>query len=573
MSTAAILYDEAAIAAAELELRERALVRPHAEYQTDPIGWMVDKMGIPEHTLRWSLCPGYDAHTWDGDEDPIARMCETIRDWKDAAVESATGTGKSYGAALLILWFLACWENAQVFTFALTEDQLKLYIWRNITELWPRFQAWFPSAELTSLCIRMRGGIDDTWSAHGKGVQLRAGETVASRAQGMHGEDMLLVYEEAAGMDWAIVEAGRNTATRPHNPRLFIGNPNSQLDSLHRVSQQPGVVAIRASALDHPNVVSGNPNTVPGTISREKIELRRVEYGETDPVYLSRVRGISPEQAANALIRVEWLRRAAIRYEAKKKADALPMIVTGKGVDVANSEHGDSASICDFGNNVVIRHDAFPCPDANQLGAQVVKEANKHELPGARVGVDAIGVGAGTVNEARRLGMVVQALYAGGKPMAMIEKAPDGRMVEWSPDVNQFKNLRSQGLWQLREDYRTDQIDAPEDRTLWEELTAHTFEDHDKVTIVLPKDEVKAVIGRSPDKSDALWMANWVRKRAVSPPERVREQGKSAGYDFALRKPAEKVNADDDLARAMGMHRPPSGINTSRYAIPARRGR
>lgn len=520
-------------------------IRAHDEYRTDPIGWARDRLGIPEHQLRWSLNEGYANHAWDGSPDPLATAFETIRDWKDVAIESATGTGKSYGAAVLILWFLACWENSLVFTFALNENQLKDYIWKNITELWPRFAAWFPDAELTSLCIRMRGGIDDTWSAHGRPVQLKAGEAVASRAQGMHAEDMLLVYEEAASMEWAIIEAGRNTATRPHNLRLFIGNPNHQLDSLHRVSQQPGVVAIRASALDHPNLVSPNPNTVPGTISAEKIALRRQEYGETSPLYLSRVRGLSPEQAANALIRLEWLKAANARYQAKAEAGTLPTKLSGQGVDAANSEHGDRACIADFKGNACTRIEAFQCPDSNQLGARIAHEARISGLEHRRIGVDAIGVGAGTVNKARELGVVVMAIYAGAKPVSTALKLPDGRVIEWGPDTNRFQNLRGQMYWQTREDLRLGLIDAPEDRDLWEELTAFTFEDDGKVVKLEPKEDVKLRLGRSPDKADAFVMANWVRERAVIPPVADQPQGISLGYDYANKRPVQRQSADE----------------------------
>lgn len=547
-------------------------IRAHVEYQTDPIGWAVDKLGIPEHTLRWALNAGYDRHEWDGTYEPLVSAFEAIRDWKDVAIESGTGTGKSFGVAILILWFLACFENAEVYTFALNEDQLKLFIWKNITELWPRFQAWFPRAELTSLTIRMYGGIDDRWSAHGRPVQIKAGENVATRAAGMHAEHMLLVYEEMAGMHKSVPAAGKNTCTAPHNLRIGIGNPNSQLDTLHQMTQEAGVVAIRMSALDHPNVVAKNPNLIPGAVSQVSIDKRLADFGVDDPIYQSRVRGMSPEQAANALIRMEWLKRAAERYEARRLAGTLPVVVTGKGVDAANSEHGDSAAVCDFADNCMIRLEAFPCPDSNKLGDQVVKEARAHGLPGARVGVDGIGVGAGTVNEARRQGFLVQALYAGGKPMQMIEKAEDGQLVEWSPDVNQFDNLRSQMLWQMREDFRLDVIDAPKDIAWWEELTAHTFEDQGKVTKVAPKDDVKDWIGRSPDRSDASVMANWVRKRAVKPVVKERRQGQSLSFDYKTRKPAVEPTAEEEVARWMGMQRPQTVV-TSRYAIPSRRGR
>lgn len=554
-----------ALLAAEVE------IKAHTEYQSDPIGWCVEKMGIPEHRVRWALNAGYDTHEWDGTYEPLVAAFEAIRDWKDVAIESGTGTGKSFGVALLILWFLACFENAEVYTFALTEDQLKLYIWKNITELWPRFQSWFPRAELTSLTIRMKGGIDESWSAHGRAVQIRQGESVATRAAGMHAEHMLLVYEEMAGMDKSVPAAGKNTCTAPHNLRIGIGNPNHQLDTLHQMTTEAGVVAIRMSALDHPNVVTGNASVIPGAVSQVSIDKRLADYGADDPVYQSRVRGMSPEQAANALIRLEWLKRSADRYEARKQAGTLPTQITGKGVDASNSDHGDSGAICDFASNCIVRLDAFPCPDSNLLGDKVVKESHKAGLEGRRVGVDGIGVGAGTVNEARRQKFIVQALYAGGKPMQMVEKAPNGKLVEWSPDVNLFKNLRSQMLWQMREDLRTDQIDAPKDLEWWEELTAHTFEDHDKVTVVAPKDDVKILIGRSPDKSDASVMANWVRERIVVPETKQEKQGVTLGYDYAKRKPAERVTADQELVNMMRSARP--SVIGSRSEIPNRRGR
>lgn len=547
---------------------ESVIAWAHTEYQTDPIGWAVDKLGIPEYTIRWSLSQMYPQHHWDGTPDPLAAAFEAIRDWKDVAIESGTGTGKSYGVAILILWFLACFENAEAYTFAPTEEQLKLYIWKNISDLWPRFQAHFPSAVMTSLTIRMLGGTNEKWSAHGRAVQIRAGEDVSTRAAGMHAEHMLLVYEETPGIDKSVLSAGKNTCTAPHNLRIAIGNPNHQLDALHQMSQEAGVVAIRMSALDHPNVVTGNASLIPGAVSSVSIAKRLADYGESSPVYQSRVRGVSPEQASNALIRLEWLKASADRYEARKLLSTIPGKVTGKGVDAANSEHGDRAAVVDFADNVCVRIDAFACPDSNALGRQVVLEAKAAGLDQKRIGVDAIGVGAGTVNEARRLGVTVAALYAGGAPMVMVERAPDGKTFEWSPDVNQFKNLRSQMYWQAREDLRTGVIDVPKDAELWAELVAPTFDDQSKVVIVEPKDEIKERLGRSPDKADAFVMANWVRERAFIPPPPVEYQGKSLGYDYERHRPRVRLTAEDEVAKILHAANP--NPRAGRYRVPVR---
>lgn len=544
--------------------------QPHTDYQNDPIGWAVSKLGIAEYTLRWSINPGYDTHNWDGSFDPLALLYESVANWQSVGVESGTGTGKSFGTAVLILWWLACWENSRVFTFAPKEEQLRLYIWMELGKLWPKFHAHFPEAKLSDLRIRMKGGTDDSWGAVGYAVGISVGEDIATKAAGMHAEHLLLVYEEMPGIPLPVLEAGENTCTAPHNLRVGIGNPNHRQDTLHRHCTSPGVVSIRMSALDHPNVVADDPSIIPGAISRISIDRRRIKYGLTSPVYESRVRGISPEQASDSLIRYEWLEASAARYKARA---SIPTIVTGKGVDVANSEHGDRACIVDFADNVCVRISAFQCPDSNALGRQVSMEmdgGSSQSLQAWRVGVDAIGVGAGTVNELRRLGKSVQALNVSMPPKMQAEKAPDGGTYEWAPDSNQFKNLRSQMYWQAREDFRLGAIDVPEDPELWEELTAPTFVDEPK-TIVEPKDEVKKRLGRSPDKADAFVIANWVRKRVI-----VRQEKKSIpddispGYDYKKGRVATKPTADEEVARMIDRALPQSPT-VGRYGIPRRR--
>lgn len=488
----------------------------HVAYQKDPIGWAHDKLGIPREHLIWSLNDGYGAHTWDGTEDPLAVVAQALADWKDVGVESGTGTGKSFFVAVLILWFLACWENALVNTYAPKEDQLKKAIWKEIGKLWPRFKAHFPKATLDDLHLRMRGGLDETWAANGVSVGIVAGEQVASKAQGAHSPHMLLVYEETPGIPVQVIEAGENTSTAPHNLRVAIGNPNHRLDALHKFCTSPGVVHVRMSALDHPNVVTGNAELIPGAVSQRSIDRRRLKYGEQSPVYQSRVRGESPEQAADALIHLAWLEASAKRYADRLAMGKIPTQLTGKGVDVANSEHGDRAAVCDFAENVVVSLEAFACPDANELGRVQVAHAKRHGIPSHRVGVDPIGVGAGTVNEARRLKYAVQALNFGAKPYSTAAKAPDGGRYEWATDANRFQNFRGQCYWQLREDFQNNRIDMAEDADVWEELLAMTFDDESNVVKLPPKDDLRDLLGRSPDKSDALAMANWVRERKVN---------------------------------------------------------
>lgn len=488
------------IALAWKEARESAAsgAVPLVQYQRDPLGFFVRELGIPERTIRWSLNPGYADHAWDGTPEPLIAMLEGLVAWDDVGVESGTGTGKSFGAAATILWFLASWQGARVFTFAPKEDQLRLYIWTEIGKLWPSFQRLFPSAVKTDLCIRMNG-MDDSWGARGYAVALKAGEQVSTNAQGMHAEHMLLVYEEFPGIAWAVAEAGENTSTAPHNLRLGLGNPDNQFDALHRFCVSPGVRHIRISALDHPNLVSADDTIVPGAASRKTVARRLANYGETGRLYQSRVRGISPSESAEALIKLEWVKAAQARW-------ADPMYRMGKkalGVDVANSVNGDEGAIARGEGACLVEVEAFPCPNANDLGFRVHLEMKDKSIEAEHVGVDSVGVGAGTVNELRKRDRWIKALGGGDTPK------------ERYGEDEEFNNLRSQIMWTIREDLRLGHIALPVDDELTLDLTTPQWKTQNGKIVVEQKEDIKKRLPsrRSPNKGDAAGYWNFVRDR------------------------------------------------------------
>lgn len=542
---------------------------PHVEYQSRPIDWIVEKLGVPRHTLEWELNGGYDLHQWDGTREPLLALAQGLVKWQNVGVEAGTATNKTFTAACLGLWFLACFEDAFIPTIAPKEDQLSLNLWKEVGQLWPRFQAHFPQAERTFLRIRMIPG-SDKWSMFGfvAGVRAEEVETSASKARGLHAEHMLIIIEEMTGVHPAVVRALRDTSRAPHNMRLGLGNPDHQLDQLHQFCLSPRTIHIRISALDHPNVVSQDPALVPGAVSQQGIEEAREEDpdGVEGRVFQAKVRGISPKEAKDALIRWAWCERAAQLWaedNARVAAGQPSLFRTGrrgKGIDVANSESGDKAAIADGDGAFLESVRSFPCPDANLLGLQVYREmlglgpaqliperpngAPDDWLPPfstqpANTGVDSIGVGAGTINELARLmggRYLVNAFVAGAHAFKHTEKSPDGTTFEWAPDAGSFENLRAQALWNLREDLRQERIAIPPDKRLWRQLTAFTFEQKPGKVVVEPTKKIKERIGSSPDDAMATCIWNWVRPRAAV----VIEQAKPTPVDqdpYALDEP------------------------------------
>ena len=476
------------------------------EYQTRPLDFIVEQLHVPRESLEWSLNDGYLSHQWDGTANPLVSILDGLSQWEDVGVEAGTATGKSYLAAAGVLWFLACWSCARAFTFAPKEDQLRLYIWKDITQLWPAFQSVFPSAELTDLRIRMVEG-SDMWGAWGFPVGVRAGEEISTKASGMHAADMLLVYEECQGIDPAVIEAGVNAATAPHNLKWFLGNPNHQLDALHQACVAPGVRHIRISALDHPNVVTGR-QVVPGAVGAGSVAVRKARYESRPRLYDSRVRGISPAESSDALIKLEWVTRAQHRWTLAAKlsgfGEPTARLKRALGVDVANSEGGDEAAIARGVGRWLMSVESFACPNANNLGTKVGLEMQRDGIMDEHVGVDAVGVGAGCVNELRAHDHWIKALGGGDSP-------------EERSDEEQYNNLRSQMEWKLAEDLRLNLIDLPDDPELVTDLITPQWKTVNGKIVVERKEDVKKRLpaGRSPNKGDAVVYWNWVRDRTM----------------------------------------------------------
>jgi hypothetical protein len=496
------------MADAVLELRKRLQdqEKRRVYYQTHPVDYFVERFGMDRRVIEWSLNPGYESHKWDGTKDPIKTIMEGLAANKWVGVESGTGTGKTFIGAHIVCWFLECFKDSLVVTTAPKEKQLQLHIWREIS----RIQNTFGRGELLKLKLRMKKGEDD-WLAVGFVAGVGSAEDSATKAQGFHAEHMLIILEETPGIPKAVIAAFQNTSVASHNLILAFGNPDHQLDNLHEFCALGNVLPVRISGFDHPNVVMNNPSFIPGAQSREGLRRMLEKYHSADnPLYMSRARGISPAQGIDSLIRLEWC--YAARDRRKQYEDGNGNIIENKvlgeralGVDVANSEFGDKAAIAEGKGKVLFKVEDFQCPDSNMLGKRDVLQRMKDKnISPQRVGVDGVGVGAGTVNALKEMSQKVASLIGSDKPV-------------WNKLEEDFNNLRSQMYWQLREDLRNDpDISLPDDEELFADLVTPKWETKNGKIVVESKEDIKKRLGHSPNKGDAVVYWNWIRQKRKS---------------------------------------------------------
>ena len=74
--------------------------------------WIADPVGFASNSLG--------ARPWSKQ----AEILEAVRDFSRVAVRSCNGSGKTYLAAHVVLWWLMCHHDAMVITKAPTEHQV-----------------------------------------------------------------------------------------------------------------------------------------------------------------------------------------------------------------------------------------------------------------------------------------------------------------------------------------------------------------------------------------------------------------------------------------------------------------
>lgn len=512
----------------------------YKKWRKDPMDWLVNRFGEPIESLRWSEWDkeAYSTHEWDGTPEPFEEMCLGLTTHKGVAVESATGTGKTYLASRAIYWFLDCFPNSLVVTTAPKERQLKTILWAEVSSSFSKFKRIRPHAELYDLRLLPDGKrkelkemnedeLTDMYQAIGITAGVKADEESSTKMQGFHRKDMLFIIEECAGIAHPITTAIKQTCTGTNNRMLAIGNPDSVVDALHGLSELPYFKSITISALDHPNVVLGE-ELIPGAVTRESIRIRKEEYGEESNMYKSRCRGISPLQSTNSLIHHSWIKQCSPLLD--KEARKLPVdnaSANGLGVDVANSKNGDKAAVA-FGKNNILQYlKEFQCPNANDIAYNLVKtneevkEAGREfydlpkivdwGIPHECIGVDAVGVGVGTVNEFKSLDIIVQALQGGENKEQIPLDSEDKPLYE-------FSSLRAQMYWQLRQDLMKKEVILDiGDKTLLDRLVKQLinikYKTSNKAIVIESKEDIKKRTGgESPNLADVVVYWNWIRK-------------------------------------------------------------
>lgn len=429
-------------------------------YATRPVEFVRDILGVD---------------TWEKQEE----ILNAILTNKRVTVRSSHGVGKTFTAAIAVLWFLICYEPSTVVTTAPTARQVKSILWEEI-----RLRYKSAKTNLGGRLLQMELQMGPKWLATG----FATDEYNVERFQGYHNENILVVIDEASGVARNIFTGVEGLLSSGNAHLLLIGNPTDELSEFGHSFKSSLYKKMHISSFDTPNLKCGK-TVRPYLVTPEWVEERRVEWGEADPLYEVRVLGNFPTTSEGALIPLAWIERA-------KASTAKPEGVRVLGVDIARFG-GDESIVYMREGRVVTAMWKWSGNDTMESTGKIASIIN--EMTPSRVNIDAVGVGAGVYDRLIELGYDVTPVNGS----------------ERSNQPDRFLNLRTEIMFNLRQRFIDGNIRVAEDEKLEHQLVnlkqlPLTSRGQQRLE---PKEEMKSRIGSSPDRADALALVFWEQGR------------------------------------------------------------
>ena len=469
---------DAALALAADGLQQRRAQRDTAaQYRLNPALWARDKLG---------------EHFWSKQ----VQIAESVRDNRLTAVQSCHGIGKSWTASRMTAWWLDTHPVGEAFvvTTAPTGDQVKAILWSEINKAFSKAEG--RGTPLPGRINESDWKSDKILIAFGR----KPSDYNPHAFQGIHAKYVLVIIDEACGVNKQFWTAALAIATGEHCRILAIGNPDDPGAYFARVCASERWNTIKVSAFDTPNFTGEHiPDDLrPMLVSQQYVDEMLAEYGKESPTYISKVLGNFPSDSEDGVVRLSALRACATPIG--RSRDAAELLPVELGVDLGAG--GDETCIRERRGVMVGREWRTRDRDSAQV-VKLVQQALR-ETGATAVKVDAIGIGWGIVGRLREL-------QQQGHHQADVIGVNVG---ESSTEPARFTRLRSQIWWEigrkLSEDLAWDfsGLDEEDRERLISQLTAPKYS-HDAAgrIQVEKKDETRKRLGRSPDNADALMLA------------------------------------------------------------------
>lgn len=176
------------------------------------------------------------------------------------------------------------------------------------------------------------------------------------------------------------------------------------------------------------------------------------------------------------------------------------------------------------------KRESFERLNTESIIAKIREYASQERIPYSNIAVDAIGVGAGVASNSMLDGIIgFKSSYGAIKTDIDIVRLPNVSYRNEAPLVSEYRNLRSQCVFTLAELVNNHKIaslvQGRDKENIIEELSVYQDASNgDGKRQATSKEDIKALIGRSPDDSDTWIMRMYFVVREKMLPEQSEER-------------------------------------------------
>ena len=471
----------------------------------------------------------FGARLWAAQREIMSKLSER----RFVTVRSGRKAGKTETGALAVLSFIYT-SKCVVLTTAPTGRQVRDVLWQRIGSMWNKAKRKWPTlpGEMGTIRLTIAPehyalGIStnspDRFQGWHAGVRLpdeiegeeQDAEDVdferLKREAEVGDKRLVVVIDEAAGVDDAVYRAIEGSLSGPNVHVLLTANPTIDAESDHffarsfRNAARWHRIRISACADDAPDPVPFDSfHVAPDWLAdKEWVEQMRAEWGADSPLWSAYVLGRFPEQSLERRFVTKGMLVAALGAEIPEPTSAGQLHL---GVDVARQ--GSDESVATLWSNGVLKEQiSWRLPDLMATASKVVELARTwglkgEPIPARNIHIDSVGMGAGVVDRLKQLGYYVDSVDFGASAK-----------YDWRDLTGQmvFGDRKSELHWVAKRLLEERKIVIPEKFSeLWRQAqwARYEFEDSAKGTRVAlhrddGKDGLRERYGRSPDQWDS----------------------------------------------------------------------
>lgn len=418
------------------------------------------------------------------------------------SVKSGHGVGKTSVEAFCAWIYLNTRANSRVVATAPTQSQLK-------DILWPEAAKWHQRAQDRGIEIFNLWDINETHirSKDSPKTWFATARTSnkPENLQGFHGDNILVLVDEASGVQQNVFEVIEGILTGADEngleaKLLMCGNPTQTSGEFYNSFNRNKELYSRFTVsgdVQKPKDKNGGKIYTSKRVSQAYRDTMARKYGLSSSVYDVRVRGLFPSMADDVVIPIEWAERAQFIELPHLDQIADPATLV---MDVSRFG-GDETTLGCFRRGHCLWMKTWPQTSVNHCIDILFEHHKQSPVNVVRIIVDEPGVGGGVIDGARRVGLPITPYYGGGA--LQVERGDP------EEDVRMFANRRARDWWNVRRLLEHGKVHIPEDETLVNQLASVKYEYNSREKIQIEsKGDMRLRLGddASPDRADTIVM-------------------------------------------------------------------